>query len=317
MEINKRFDRILAVFIYLQSKRVVTGVELAQRFDVSLRTVYRDIRSLEMAGIPIYGEPGIGYSLVEGFRMTPVSFTEEEAMSFVVAEKLMKNYLDSHLSSQFSMALYKMKAMLRASDKDVVSDVEEKVLMRSKVESFNQEVPEGLSVLFRSISLQRCVSIRYQAMDAEEPSLRCIEPVGVFHEHSFWYFMAYCHLRCDYRQFRLDRVHEIKLLESLFENKHQPLEFYLRKDLVPQQRTIKISVEKDIVKYLKWDRDYYGFHSEVASENEVEMTFLCDNLDNGFARWYMMFGDKARILEPLELQQQVRELLTESIKKIT
>ncbi len=316
MEINKRFDRVLAIFIQLQSKKVVTGQELAQRFDVSLRTIYRDIRSLELAGIPIYSEPGVGYSLVDGFRMAPTMFTKEEALSFGVAEKLMKNYLDRHLSNHFSAALYKMKAMLRAADKDVISNVEEKVLMVSKIELFNNEVPEGLSVLFQSISLKRCVGLTYQSMDVETPTARCVEPVGVFHENNFWYFIAYCHLRQDYRQFRLDRVHDIKLTQALFTRTHQSLEFYLKKDKQLPEVKVRISVDKNIVKYLKWDRDYYGFRDEQEFENQVEMTFLCTNLNNGFARWFMMFGDKARILEPEELRYKIKALIQENLKNL-
>lgn len=316
MEINKRFDRVMAIFIQLQSKKIVTGQELAARFDVSLRTIYRDIRSLESAGIPIYSESGVGYSLVDGFRMAPAMFTKEEALSFGVAEKLMKNYLDRSLSNQFSSALYKMKAMLRAADKEVVSGVEDKVLMVSKTELFNEDVPEGLSVLFRSISMQQAVVISYQSLEAANPVKRTVEPVGVFHENKYWYFVGYCHLRQDYRQFRLDRVYEILLTDDSFLIKHQPLEFYLQKEEHSNVEKIVVSVDRDIVKYLKWERDYYGFQSEVEKGDQVEMTFFCDRLESGFARWYMMFGDCATILEPERLREVVFELIQGNLQKM-
>ncbi|MBW3519305.1 YafY family protein [Flavobacterium sp. NKUCC04_CG] len=318
MDINKRFDRILAILVQLQSKKVVTAQELAARFEVSLRTIYRDIRSLELAGIPVYSEVGVGYSLVDGFRMRPVLFTKEEALSFGVAEKLMSTYLDKNLSGQFSSALYKMKAMLRTTDKAVVSTVESKVLVRSKTELFNQEVPEGLSLLFEGISVRLCLSITYQSVEALMPSVRLVEPVGVFHENGFWYFVAYCHLRLDYRQFRLDRVHQVDLTEKPFERQHKSLEFYLEKqqqDLASLVK-VRISVDQDVVKHLKWERDYFGFHSEIEKGDQVEMTFMCTNLNNGFARWYMMFGDKAKILEPESLRETVRAFISENLKNI-
>ncbi len=318
MEINKRFDRILAIMVQLQSKKVVTAQELADRFEVSLRTIYRDIRSLELAGIPIYSEAGVGYSLVDGFRMTPTLFTKEEALSFGVAEKLMTNYLDKNLSGQFSSALYKMKAMLRTTDKAVVSTVESKLLMRSKLELFNQDVPEGLSLLFQSISMRLCLSISYQSVEAVAPSVREVEPVGVFHENTYWYFVAYCHLRCDYRQFRLDRVYLVELTQRSFERQHQPLEFYLESQKtseIPEVK-VRISVEMDVVKYLKWERDYYGFESEIEREGRMEMTFRCTEVKSGFARWFMMFGDKAQILEPESLKQTVRELLAGNLSNL-
>jgi predicted DNA-binding transcriptional regulator YafY len=82
---SNRFDRIVAILIQLQSKKIVKAQELSKRFDVSLRTIYRDIRTLEVAGVPIYSEAGVGYSLVEGYRLPPVMFTREEAESFIAA----------------------------------------------------------------------------------------------------------------------------------------------------------------------------------------------------------------------------------------
>ncbi|WP_430611908.1 helix-turn-helix transcriptional regulator [Flavobacterium sp. JP2137] len=316
MDITKRFDRILAIFIQLQSKKVVTGQELADRFEVSLRTIYRDIRSLEAAGIPIYSEAGVGYSLVDGFRMAPTLFTKGEAMSFAVAEKLMENYLDKDLSEQFSAALYKMKAMLRSADKEVVSELEHKLLMFDKNDLFNAGVPEGLSLLFQAISLRQCLVLSYQSMEAVQPSPRLVEPVGVFHENRFWYFVAYCHLRADYRQFRMDRVYRIELVDKAFENEHQPLAFYLQKEQPKPEVKVRISVDQDLVKYLKWERDYHGFHSEVSCGDQVEMTFYCQEVSAYFARWYMMFGDRARILEPELLREIVRDLVGKNLKNL-
>ena len=88
----KRFDRIVAILIQLQSKRIVKAQELADRFEVSLRTIYRDIRTLEASGVPIISEAGVGYSIMEGYRLPPVMFTREEVGSFVAAEKLMQKF---------------------------------------------------------------------------------------------------------------------------------------------------------------------------------------------------------------------------------
>src|SRR5690606_23524957 len=96
-ETTNRFDRIVAIFIHLQSRRVVKAQELADRFQVSLRTIYRDIRSLEISGVPIVGEAGIGYSIMEGYRLPPVMFTREEVNSLVAAEKLMQKFSDKAL----------------------------------------------------------------------------------------------------------------------------------------------------------------------------------------------------------------------------
>src|SRR5690606_28580630 len=116
-ESPKRFDRIIAILIQLQSKKIVRAQDLAERFGVSLRTVYRDIRTLEISGVPIYSEAGIGYSLMDGYRLPPVMFTREEASSFIAAEKLMQQFSDKELGEHYASAMFKLKAVLKSADK--------------------------------------------------------------------------------------------------------------------------------------------------------------------------------------------------------
>lgn len=127
MDIQKRFDRILNIYMLLQAKPLVRAQDLAVRFEVSLRTIYRDIQALQGAGVPIYGETGIGYALVQGYKIPPTSFTREEALSFAAAEKLIANYFDKDLYLHFSTAMNKMKSILRTADKEDIATVEEKV----------------------------------------------------------------------------------------------------------------------------------------------------------------------------------------------
>ena len=93
-----RIDRLSAILTHLQSSRLITGSDIARRFDISLRTVYRDIRALEQAGVPVIGEAGLGYSIMEGYRLPPVMFTREEALAFLMAEKIVRKVTDQHNS---------------------------------------------------------------------------------------------------------------------------------------------------------------------------------------------------------------------------
>src|SRR5690554_164894 len=192
-ETTKRFDRIVSIFVQLQSKRVVRAQELSERFGVSLRTIYRDIRSLEQAGVPIFGEAGTGYSLVEGFRMPPVVFSREEVMGFVGAEKLMEKFVDRTLAAHFKAGMYKIKAVLRMNEKDWAAAIGEQIVMRQHMNvPFNDRVPDALSVLFESIAQRRKVLVTYKGLQDTRAAQRTIEPVGMFHQHNYWYVMAFC-----------------------------------------------------------------------------------------------------------------------------
>lgn len=307
-EVPKRFDRIIAILIQLQSKRIVKAQELADRFEVSLRTIYRDIRTIEASGVPITSEAGIGYSIMEGYRLPPVMFTKEEAGSFVAAEKLMQKFTDKGLGSYFESAMFKLKSVLKGDEKDWVASIESQILIDPEQTLFNAHVPDALEILFESIAEKKQVQLTYLAQDADSPTQRTIEPVGLFHEANFWYIMAYCHLRMDYRQFRMDRIQKILRSQNSFTKKHNSVERYLKNNVEESDVEVRIRVDKSIVNYIRSGRKFYGFISEEDLGDLVEMVFKPRNIEDGFARWYMMFGDYAEIIEPPELKDRINAL---------
>lgn len=314
VDTTKRFDRIVSIYIQLQSKRVVKAQELADRFGVSLRTIYRDIRSLEQAGVPIFGEAGAGYSVVEGYRLPPVLFTHEEAMSFVGAQKLMGKFMDRRLQEHYDAALYKIKAVLRMSEKEALSAIDSKIVMaKPGYDTFNGGVPHALSNLIESIAQRRQVFLSYKGVNDEAPKQRTIEPAGLFHEMNFWYVYAYCHTRKDYRQFRADRIVHLQLLEKPFEREHPPLgEFMDRRAQANSDLpkvTARIRVENRLAAHMKWDRRYWGFVSEHDCGSYTEMVFETRDFHEGFPRWLLMYGDGVAVLEPDSLRKRVKELI--------
>ncbi|MEO7976120.1 YafY family protein [Flavobacterium sp.] len=308
-ETPKRFDRIVAILIQLQSKKIVKAQELADRFEVSLRTIYRDIRTLEASGVPIYSEAGVGYALMEGYRLPPVMFTREEVSSFIAAEKLMQKFTDPSLGSHYSSAMFKLKSVLRSNDKDYLSNIESSVMMQTAEPLFNDNSPNTLAVLFESIAEKKQILLSYKTFEKEETTQRNLEPVGVFHDHNNWYFLGYCHLRKDYRQFRTDRILEIKKTDCDFTIEHDSLETYLKKTETIPTTKVRILIEKKIARYLAYERKYHGFVSEKEVGDKIEMTFMCRDLESGFPRWFLMFGDHAIILEPEELKTRTLALL--------
>ena len=308
-ETPKRFDRIVAILIQLQSKKIVKAQELADRFECSLRTIYRDIRTLEASGVPIYSEAGVGYALMDGYRLPPVMFTREEVSSFIAAEKLMQKFTDPALGTHYASAMYKLKSVLRSSDKDWVSNIESRVVMQTAEPLFHDKAPNTLSVLFESIAEKKQIILSYKTLEAEEASNRNIEPVGVFHDHNNWYFLGYCHLRKDYRQFRTDRIQGIQKTDCDFTIEHDALDTYLNKNETIPTTKVRILIEKKIARYLEFERKYHGYISEKEIEGQIEMTFMCRDIENGFPRWLLMFGDYAKILEPERLKIRTLELL--------
>lgn len=210
-----RLSRITAILTQLQSKRVVKAKEMADRFEVSLRTIYRDIKTLQEAGVPIGGQEGVGYFLVAGYQLPPVSFTEEEANALILAEQLVNQQGDHSLQRDYETALFKIKAILRSPQKEKVNLLAERispaVLGVEKAES------HWLADLQKAITNSQLVHIKYYAVSTEETTERLVEPLALSFTEQAWYLLAFCRLRQDIREFRLDRIQAAKVTEATFQ----------------------------------------------------------------------------------------------------
>ena len=209
-----RLTRITAVLIHLQSKRIVTAKEIANRFDISMRTVYRDIRTLQEAGVPIGSENGVGYFLVDGYRLPPVSLTEEEANSLIISEVFIKKQGDTSLSRNFNSLLLKIKATLKNFQKDHVELLSTRTMSFEKGDAI---MSNWLSEVQKAISNKVQVLITYQSLYKEEVTNRRIEPQAVYYTNNAWVVIAYCHLRTAMREFRLDRISVMDTCDESFE----------------------------------------------------------------------------------------------------
>ncbi|HEX8577298.1 MAG TPA: WYL domain-containing protein, partial [Flavobacterium sp.] len=212
--------------------------------------------------------------------------------------------------NHYASATFKLKAVLQSADKDWISSIESKIIMQPAGNLFNEKMPNTLALLFKSIAEKTQIILFYQAVASEKVMERIIEPVGVFHNNNNWYTLGYCHMRNEYRQFRADRIHNIIATDKPFELEHQPLETYLElgKDK-PKTTKVRILVDKKVAQYLDYDKKYYGFVSQKTIGNHIEMTFMTDNVEEYFPRWYLMFGDHATILEPENLKTKVLNLI--------
>lgn len=312
-----RIDRVTAILIQLQSRKVVKAQDIAERFGISLRTVYRDINTLEEAGIPVIGEAGVGYSIMDGYRLPPVMFTKEEAMAFLTAEKLVEKFTDAATEADYKSAMYKIRSVLRGSEKDLLENIEEHIQVTSyRLPIHEAKVNNTLQVLLRGISEKKVVAMDYQAMGNEGPTSRDIEPVGIFYSNGFWYLIAWCRLREDYRDFRTDRIHKIRLLDEVFKQQHPSLKSYLDRKSQGKEalETIIINVNSHVARYLQESRYYYGFVSEKKLKDKIQMTFLSRGADI-FVRWYSMFADEAEIVQPASMKGLLRTHLEKIAEK--
>jgi len=312
-----RFDRLTAILIQLQSKKVVIAQEIADRFEISLRTVYRDIRSLEQAGVPILGEKGIGYSIMEGYKLPPVMFTEEEAVAFLMAEKILENHADLHHSEMYKSAMFKVRSVLRSAERSVVEQLDENIEVKHKNSESNDLINTTLPILIRSVPEKKILRIRYASEDG--PVSHDIEPIGLFHQHGSWSTVAFCSTLKDYRPFRVERILEITDTRKVSRQKHLSLKTYFeRVDSATQPKSFPavIHVRNDMARYLQAQKFNYGFVEETPGKTHVRMAFQAPCIE-AFSRWYVTFADHAWIEEPVILKTLLKDRLTALLKNIS
>lgn len=311
-----RIDRVTAILIQLQSKRVVKAQEIADRFSISLRTVYRDVKALDEAGVPVIGEAGTGYSIMEGYRLPPVMFTKEEATSLLTAEKLVDKLTDKSTRSGYDAAMMKIKAVLRLTEKDYIEDLSEHIEVVQNRWLPVQNNGIHLQTILKSIAAKQVLDIGYTAQHSEQYTNRDVEPVGIFYSGNYWYMIAYCRLRKDYRTFRTDRISYVMPTQNNFTKDHPSLQSFIAKmSREKELQTIVISVDKEVLKYFGEQKYYNGFVSQKEVNGKMEMTFVTESLQ-GFARFYLMFGEYADIISPATLKDMVRKIADDISKRL-
>lgn len=209
----KRITRLTAILTQLQTKRLLTAPELANKFSVSVRTIYRDIKTLEQAGVPVLTEDGKGYTLMEGYRIPPVMFTENQANALILAEQLILRNKDASFVKDYCEAIEKIKAVLRPHIKDKANLLADRTRFRQNIH--NEENSHHLSDLQFALTNFQLIKIEY-INEANEATNRITEPFALVHTQENWLLIAWCRLRNDFRYFRLDRIKKMGLLPEKF-----------------------------------------------------------------------------------------------------
>ncbi|RAJ04029.1 putative DNA-binding transcriptional regulator YafY [Chitinophaga skermanii] len=308
-----RIDRLNAILIQLQSKKIVRAAEISERFNISLRTVYRDVKALQESGVPIGAEAGTGYYIVEGYHLPPVMFSKEEAAALLTGEKIMATFGDKSTQTQFTNAMQKIRAVLRGSEKDFLESLEENIAVLNR--NFQPATPEFpnrfLSEIQYAIAHRRITTMHYVATYNNSSNTREIAPIGVFYLSGSWHLIAYCLLRNDYRDFRIDRIKQLTVTDKNFnKDKYISLQTYISKQhqMPDDAFLIKVRFSSRGAQYMRNQKQYYGFIDETILENgEVEMQFLHSSIEY-FGRWILPWMTEATVIQPQKLMHFIRDI---------
>jgi predicted DNA-binding transcriptional regulator YafY len=298
-------ERLNAILIHLQSKRIVKASEIAERFEISLRTVYRDIRALEASGVPIGAEAGVGYFLMDNYKLPPVMFTKEEASALLFGEKLVEKMSDKQMKAEFCSALIKIKAILNPEEKDRLEKLHNQISVlnyTSSNENFNRLF---LSEIQQAMVSKQVIEIDYQAGYGAPATKRVVEPIGLCNYSRRWHLFGWCQLRNEYRDFRLDRILNLRLSQETFKGKqHISIDEFIRQmNVVNDKANISLIMKTERIKFISESKYWYGFIEEEKIDDRTSRLRFSNNELRGFATWIISSGSYAKVEEPEELKQ--------------
>lgn len=308
-----RIDRLHAILTHLQSKKRVTAQEIADRFNISLRTVYRDVKALDESGVPVIGEAGSGYSIMEGYRLPPVMFTQEEANAILLGGKLTEKMTDASVQKHFEAALFKIKAVLRTTDKENLDHLTEHIQVLRTNRPMDESSEQHLSALQRAIIERRAIFIRYMSNAKDEITERVIEPIGLWYYSMYWHLIGWCRMRNGYRDFRVGRIQRLQIKDEQFnKDAHPSLQDYIQNMMANthELHEVVIQMDKETARYIRNARYFYGFVREEEENDLVRMHFLTSSFE-GFGRWLLMLTGGVTIESPQPLKDKMKDLVEE------
>ena len=209
----RRADRLFRIVQRLRRRGATTARQLAEALEVSERTVYRDIRDLLVSGVPIQGEAGVGYALDHSFELPPLMFDEEEIEALVLGARIVRAWADRKLARAAEEALQKIENVLPPRLKSKLADT---ALMAPDFH-FSDRFRSGLEDLRRAIREQRKAHFHYVDR-ANAGSDRTVHPLGLAYWGQTWTLTAWCEMRDGFRNFRLDRIEQLRIGEEKFES---------------------------------------------------------------------------------------------------
>jgi len=287
-----RLDRLLAILLVLQRRKLVRAEDLAARFEISKRTVYRDVAALSEMGVPVVAQPGEGYSLMEGYFLPPLLFTSDEAAALFLGAKWLAAQATGKLPASTEGALTKLAHVLPQQTLRKVERFTDVLHFFVIQKPFNLDDPT-LADFQQAINEQRAVQITYHSLQRDETTTRVIEPAELTYGDGAWYVNGYCRLRQEARSFRFNRIEQYKLL---------PEQFTPRSVAAPPAEVITVVVRfaPEMIRWVQ-ERQHYAF---VRQKGDC-LIYQVHTLQE-IQSWLFGWGTAAEVLEPETLRSAMR-----------
>ncbi|HET6567190.1 MAG TPA: YafY family protein [Rhodothermales bacterium] len=305
-----RTERLFAMILLLQNRPNMTSRDLAEHFGVSRRTIFRDLRALSESGVPLTYAEGGGYEILEGYQLPPLMLSAREAATLLIGTEFMKLQSDASLREDADQVGLKIKSVLPEEVRNYIERLQRRTVLDpywlSAVEPSDEEEGRWYE-LSQAVAGQRSVLMEYYVPSRDEVTRRTVDPLGLVYYTDHWNLIAFDHLRNDVRNFRLDQIRTMRVLNERFT---PPEGFDLEQHL--KERGTSPNNQRIVVRFApqvyRWAR--HSIPARIEEERETpegtQVTFYFENLDY-VARWLLRYGTAAFVAEPDSLRERIRE----------
>ncbi|MCJ8012912.1 YafY family transcriptional regulator [Paenibacillus sp. KQZ6P-2] len=312
-----RTDRLLAIVLELQGRKIVRAEELAARFETSVRTIYRDMQALSEANVPIVGAPGQGYSLMEGYFLPPLSFSASEAVTLLLGAEFVQKKLEPNYGIHAESSKAKLEAVLPEQVRHEAEQVRATMrLLTSRKEDGSKHERENMEVLRRAMLDRRKIRFHYAKTTGPVPqrdSTRVAAPYGLVHVQGVWMLVAACELRREIRHFRLSRMSG---LEETTDSYEFPPDFNLEAYRPQDDRDMEVILLADhgIADRVRESHFYYIDTFEEDHPEGLRVKLRIRRMEE-ILSWVLGWGAGVIVLEPEALRSRVLEEAEKLLKR--
>jgi len=311
-------EKLVKMLYLFQTQRYITKEKIIRELEISKRTFYRYKKKLENIGIIIENYDDKHLTIDDGktiLRLDRIAFSNEEILSFIIASRLVENYSDLSVFGNYKSAMYKVITGLKYADKkDFVQLATKNTTLLPKTHFNIRRFPHNFLIdIQNAIAKQLSLQIEYYTYHKNEITQREIYPVEINFYRSMWHIRAFCLLKNDYREFRLDRIQKLETTNNQFDKNEFTIEKYLasKKISTPEQQ-VTIHFSENIERLIHSGKYNFKIIKERKLEKKIEIVFSIDKYKKDeFFRWLLIWGRNCEIIKPKSFLKEIKQVVKE------
>ena len=306
-----RVDRMLTIIVMLLNRPRISAKELADKFEVSVRTVYRDIEAINRAGIPIISYQGNngGFGIMDNYKLTHQLLTFDNLSSIL---STLKGINTSMEDSELDASIEKLRNLIPKDKTEQLKQQMEQIVIEKQPWVANKRHKEQMKQLRQAIADNKLMTITYQNYSGEI-SVRQIEPMSLVFKGYNWYLFAFCRLKEDYRLFRISRIHDSDIENFGFDHRHATYE-QVYGEVISDHKMIKITLKFDSVVRTRVEDIF-----ELGQIHELDTGEFMVTAEFPESDWYLAlilsFGEYVEVVEPPEVRTEIHRRIAEMMDR--